>query len=175
MTWRLLGGDVVDIAEFWRLIEASKQQAGDDCDLQADLLRQKLEALSLEEMVAFNSIYDQQDRLAFRYDLKAAANIINGSGADDGFTDFRAWLIAQGEAVFHRALKDLDSLAELDFAPDKDYECEQFAYAALYAYETKAGVEMPVENLPPIEIQGERWEYEQQEEILPRLWAKFDS
>ena len=34
--------------------------------------------------------------------------------SDDGFIDFRAWLIAQGKEVYLSALKDPDTLADIE-------------------------------------------------------------
>jgi hypothetical protein len=56
------------------------------------------------------------DCLHRSYDARlwlAAVTLINGCG-DDTFTDFRDWLIAQGKARFEAALKDPDSLADLE-------------------------------------------------------------
>jgi hypothetical protein len=36
--------------------------------------------------------------------------LINGGMSDDGFTDFRYWLISRGRDVYERALADPDSL-----------------------------------------------------------------
>ncbi|EKC76209.1 hypothetical protein LEA_04821 [human gut metagenome] len=34
--------------------------------------------------------------------------------SDDGFIDFRAWLIAQGKEVYMNALRDPDTLADIE-------------------------------------------------------------
>ena len=50
--------------------------------------------------------------LAYQYGLWTAANVMERGGcSDDGFMDFRAWLVAQGKEVYLAALADPDSLA----------------------------------------------------------------
>ena len=48
------------------------------------------------------------------YGLWTAASLMCDGCSDDGFTDFRAWLIAQGKDAYMSALADPDSLAELE-------------------------------------------------------------
>ena len=57
--------------------------------------------------------------------------------SDDGFIDFRAWLIAQGREVYFAALADPDSLA--DVVPYGDCRFEQLSYVGDYAYEQLTG------------------------------------
>ncbi|MDE7244669.1 MAG: DUF4240 domain-containing protein, partial [Oscillospiraceae bacterium] len=52
--------------------------------------------------------------LADQYGLWSAATILCDGCSDDGFLDFRAWLIAQGKEVYLAALKDPDSLADIE-------------------------------------------------------------
>src|SRR5512139_441856 len=49
---------------------------------------------------------------SYRGDLWAAAYLINGGASDDGFDYFRGWLIAQGQAMFERAIADPDGLSD---------------------------------------------------------------
>ena len=67
-----------------------------------------------------------------------AAGIMKEYGcSDDGFIDFRAWLIAQGREVYFAALADPDSLA--DVVPYGDCCFEQLSYVGDYAYEQLTG------------------------------------
>jgi hypothetical protein len=50
-------------------------------------------------------------RSRHRYDLWAAAYLIEGWWSDDGFMDFREGLISPGRHWYERALADPDSLA----------------------------------------------------------------
>lgn len=76
--------------------------------------------------------------LANRYGLWDAASIIKEYGCgDDGFLDFRSWLVAQGKEVYLAALKDPDFLAEVEPYGDCRFEC--LAYVGDYAYERLTG------------------------------------
>ena len=57
--------------------------------------------------------------------------------SDDGFIDFRAWLIAQGRDTYLSALADPDSLAEV--IPYGDCCFETLSYVGDYAYEQLTG------------------------------------
>lgn len=126
----------MDEAWFWRIVEDSRT-ADEDETLQR--LQAALQALEPETLAGFQRCYDRLHHRADRGDLWAAALLLNGGFcSDDGFTDFRAWLIAQGRAVYERALEVPDSLAVLDLPCDEDgprARFESFGYAAAEAWE----------------------------------------
>jgi len=98
--------------------------------------------------------------------------VISGGCSDDGFEYFRCWLIAQGKAVFEAALKDPDSLSELDI--EDDPEEEELLYLAPEIYEEKTGEEMPSTGSPdPSEPTGDAWDEDSVEELFPKLAAKY--
>ena len=69
---------------------------------------------------------------------KSAAGVMKEYGcSDDGFIDFRAWLIAQGRDTYLSALADPDSLAEV--IPYGDCCFETLSYVGDYAYEQLTG------------------------------------
>lgn len=65
--------------------------------------------------------------LAYQYGLRTAASVMERYDcSDDGFIDFRAWLVDQGRNVYMTALKDPDSLAE---APNhKNCHCDSLPH-----------------------------------------------
>lgn len=63
----------------------------------------------------FHNIMHGYQDLAYQYGLWTAASLMcDGGCSDDGFIDFRAWLIAQGREVYLAALADPDSMALVD-------------------------------------------------------------
>ena len=165
----------MDRTAFWNLIERTRRKSGGEQDRQMDALREELEALAPAEIVDFQTHFDTLRVEAYDWDLWGAAFTIRGGCSDDGFIDFRSWLIAQGRAVYEAAMEDVQSLE--DFAnPDKD-DCtfEEFAYVAADVYEGKTGLdEIPSRAEPePEEPSGEPWEDEELPKRLPKLWAKF--
>src|SRR5262249_54204564 len=109
-----------------------------------------------------------------RWDLWAAAYILQGGCSDDGFIDFRCWLISMGREVYDGAHADVESLASVA-ADDPQYTSfEDFGRVAREVYEDRAGADMPAGTSPePAEPAGERWEEDGDElrRRWPRLWA----
>ena len=89
---------------FWQLIEAEKDSAGADVEARVHALRSVLSGLSGDELQAFQNHFDRQVSESYRWDLWAAAYIINGGCSDDGFIDFRYWLISEGREIFQNSL-----------------------------------------------------------------------
>ncbi len=111
--------------------------------------------------------------LAYRWDLWAAAYIIEGGCSDDGFTDFRAGLIGLGRDVYYAAVADPGSLVRQP-ARGVDFSQEGMLYAARAAYEAVTGAEIPDEGRAHPEVPvGERWDEATVEKEYPELAAKF--
>lgn len=116
-----------------------------------------------------------------------------GGCSDDGFDYFRGWLIAQGEEIFNKALKNPEFLAEYlseeyleedEFAP----QLEEMLSVASDAYTYQKTGELEYDDdistefwnelearghemkLPQIELD---WEEEDLEERYPNLWERF--
>lgn len=167
----------MDHKSFWRIIHDSKQESGGDTDAQVEWLQRTLETLPPEDIVAFDRIFTEYYFTSYRWDLWAAAYIINGGCSNDGFDYFRAGLIAQGEEVFTNALKDPETLADVikmeggELSLDSDWAAgvEEVLYVAMKAYEAKTRSEMPQHKIPFVEVQGEPWDEDQVEQVLPRL------
>ena len=86
----------LDAEQFWQLIDTARETAGG----WQGMLEPLVEALSrLEEpdIIRFKQINDEYQELAYKEKLWAAAYVLNNGCSDDGFIDFRAWLIAQGK------------------------------------------------------------------------------
>jgi len=163
----------MDEVQFWRLAEQARATGGIDCDEHHDTLLDRLKALPPEDIIVFDRIFGVLLRRAYRRDLKEAYGTMTGSGSDDGFTDFRSWLIGQGRAVYEKALANPDSLVEVDLLGDEDAKCEQLTYAALHAYEEKTGQEMPDHARMPITTLGQKLTDEELLRAMPKLCQKY--
>jgi hypothetical protein len=165
----------MDSTAFWNLIERTRRKSGGVQDLQMDALRQELEALAPASIVDFQSHFDTFRSQAYRWDLWAAAFIIRGGCSDDGFLDFRSWLIAQGREVYEAAVQDPQTLADIAKPDVDDCTFEEFAYVAADVYEGKTSRdEIPSEGeSEPDDPEGEPWEAEELPKRLPKLWKKF--
>lgn len=163
----------MDTQSFWRLIEEAKQQSGGDTETQVSLLKASLVELPAAEIIAFDRIYDEMRFRAYDWGLWGAAYVINGGCSDDGFEYFRGWLIAQGEETFENAVNEPDSLAGVLTGDEENLECEDILYVARSAYEDKTGTEMPLSDLPNLELRGVRWADDDLPARYPRLFRLF--
>lgn len=164
----------MDETEFWALIESSRAKAKKDPERQMEALQTKLEKLPAAEIVAFDRIFGTVHAAAYRWDLWAAAYIIEGGCSDDGFMDFRSGLIALGRDTYDAALADPESLARLSV--DTEFSLEEMAYVAASAYEAVTGQALPERGLlQPEEPAGERWDEATVGLKYPKLVKKFDS
>jgi hypothetical protein len=159
---------------FWEIIEKSKAKGKGDYELQQEMLFNELTKLDPKEVLAFESRFNDYDTKAYTWDLWAAAYIMDGGCSDDGFMDFRGWLIAQGKEVFMNALKDPETLIAIDHDMDED-DWEGIAYVAMDAYEQMTGQEMPIseDETEGEDVAGTEWEEEDLPAKFPKLWAKW--
>lgn len=125
------------INNFWDVIERGSYK-GESAGETADRLIGALASMDEESVIQWGLIFDRYQKLAYKGKLWGAANIMdNGFCSDDGYTDFRAWLISQGREVYHAALQDPDSLAVLPVQEDVCFESVN--YVAMDAYERITG------------------------------------
>ena len=123
---------------FWDLIHEAKNVCGQDMDAMLAYLKDRLVSMGPTQAQNFHDIIHAYEDLADKFGLWDAAGIMKEYGcSDDGFIDFRAWLIAQGREVYFAALADPDSLA--DVVPYGDCCFEQLSYVGDYAYEQLTG------------------------------------
>lgn len=164
--------------EFWSIIAASRVASDGTFGGRVESLDSHLSALSPEQIAAFQRIFDRCMNRAYTWDLWGAAYVIGGGCSNDGFTDFRSWLISMGRATYERALADPESLADLAFGLDAEEDAffEEFAYVASRVYEDRTGESMPyVERTARSDPAGKRWAEDGHDLLsrFPRLWAKY--
>jgi Protein of unknown function (DUF4240) len=163
----------VDESAFWRLVAEARAEMTPALSNQPEILQKKLEALPPSAIVEFDRIFTRLLHDAYRWDLWAAAYIIEGGCSDDGFTDFRAGLIGLGRDVYYAALTDPSTLVR---QPTRgvDFSHEEMLYAAKQGYEVVTGEEMPEHDIAhPRDPVGERWTEATLAAKYPELAAKF--
>lgn len=137
---------VIDKNTFWELMAQAKAQCGQDLETEADWLRDRLMPLPPEQALRFDYMVHQYMKLSDKYGLWSAATVLAHGCTDDGFIDFRCWLMAQGREVFLTALKDPDSLA--DVQPYGDCCFESLCYVGDHVHERKTGFRTYQAQLP---------------------------
>lgn len=123
---------------FWQLIREMKMECGQDMDASVEWMKQHLLQMPPEQSLRFHTLVHGYEDAANQYGLWSVASLIKEYGcSDDGFIDFRAWLIAQGKEIYMAALADPDSLSEVPRYGDCTFEI--FSYVGDYAYEEQTG------------------------------------
>jgi hypothetical protein len=178
---------MMDETRFWEVVDSSRRRAGqkkrrpqeDFLSVHEHTLAEALRRLSPEEIVAFDERFWDYHRLAYRWDLWAAAYWLCGGCGDDGFIDFRSCLISLGKDRFFRVLEDPDALADIEGRPDVPYlQAEGFQYVASKVYRELTGKDMPQGRggRGRFEPEGKRIDHDDEDEMrrrFPRLVAKY--
>lgn len=128
----------MDTKQFWTIIDNARNKAGDWEEMIKPLV-DALAACDAEDILKWQQVFSEYQRLSYKQKLWAAAYVINGGCSDDGFDYFRGWLTAQGKEVFMAALSDPDSLADVDSC-EEDVEFEDMLSVASEAYFKKMGI-----------------------------------
>lgn len=167
----------MDIDQYWQIIAESRADAdADDPDgnmnKQIERLTNLLTVLPPKEVMDFDRHFEKCMYDAYRWDLWGAAYIIEGGCSDDGFMDFRSWLISMGRGVYEKALADTESLVDAATDPTVEacaFEEYQYIAAGVYGDEMDHGLEHPAEPA------GEPWEEDGDDlrRRFPKLWRKF--
>ena len=127
----------MDKDTFWELIDQAKKKCGQDMDASVQYLIARLTEMGPDEALSFDYVFHGYRDLAYKYGLWSAASVMCGGCSDDGFIDFRGWLIAQGKDTYMAALKDPDSLADVPAYGNCCFEA--LNYVGDYAYEKLTG------------------------------------
>lgn len=169
-------GNTMNEKEFWNIIESAGSPDNDDADDQCEAISEALSVNSKEDIIAFHNIYEVILNRAYTWDLMEACYIITHYLSDDGFEDFRNWIILNGQERFENSLKTPDYLASFIKVDDPVeeiigeallYVCEE-AYSGEvqeleehYVYPTQIDIE---DNWPPKSILQKKY---------PNLFAKY--
>lgn len=164
----------MDLEQFWQLQEQTKVESDNNGERQAELLVAALVALGRRDIVDYRNLHRELHDAAYLGDLWTAASTIDCGCGNDGFMDFRSWLIGQGKQIYERALANPDSLA--DAVPLGAYtQVEPLLYVAYKAYRLLTGNDLDVDRIgEPPDLVGQPTENEEEQaRIVPKLYAKF--
>lgn len=130
----------MDKETFWNVIgEAGRcMEGGWRAVLEA--AERKLMEFPAADIARWEEIRWVYMKLAYRNDLWVACAVARVHCTDDGFTDFRSWLIFQGRDVYMQVVRNPDSLAEVEI-PGEGVDFEEYGYVAARAYAHKKAVE----------------------------------
>lgn len=177
---------MLDLDEFWKIVEHSVRQSAGDVELQESILISELRKLSPEKVIGFRLRTDKLLHDTYSSEMWCAAYIMNGGCSDDGFEYFRLWVISRGREVFERAEAIPDSLvSEADSNSEGYYEFEGFWYVALKAFEQITGKQLydyidydnfkfGEGNYPQFEFTWTEEDPETRRRICPKLFERFE-
>lgn len=156
---------------FWDLV-GQHVVVGPSFEVDVARLRAALEALPAGEIASFDEILARLLRRSHTWELRGAAHVIKGADADEGFERFCAWLVAQGKAVFEKALEEPDSLVEYSAG---DMECLDMLVVAYDTYHAITGQHVSTLVYDRYFL-GKEWDLEDAAEMkrrYPRLHARY--
>ena len=166
-------------AEFWQFVGVERSAAKDDDHFDA-LIENKLRVFSNDELIAFQDTYGDIAHTAFTWRVWGAAYLMNSGCSDDGFSDFRAWLISQGQDFFERTLNEPDSLVGFDetqLLERGTYSNLGFIAETLYAQRTgECYMPAPLDEAGKKIDMGQGWDFDNRSEMekrYPRLFKKY--
>lgn len=135
-----------------------------------------------EEIVAWARHLDKVMVASGKQDLWAAAYLINGGCSDEGFDNFRGWLIAHGRETVARSVGSPDSLAEMPAVraaaeTGAVFEAGEVLTIAEEAHRQATGSGLPTGEVPVTRPDAaDLWDFDDEEEMqrrLPQLSALF--
>ena len=120
-------------AIFWNLIEQSRAESKTRPKQIFQILEEKVARLSRDQILRFDLILHEFLRVWYRANILAAATIINVSCELDELNEFETFIIMQGKEIWEQALKNPDSLADLEIEDEAKcvelFEVPEKAYA----------------------------------------------
>ncbi|MFD0522973.1 DUF4240 domain-containing protein [Paractinoplanes durhamensis] len=108
------GLETVDEDAFWQIVGDAREQASDDPDAMAEVLEERFADAGDDELRGFQRQLVAASRRLYTWRHAAAADMVCGSVGDDGFTDWRSWVITLGRETFERIAADPDNLADVE-------------------------------------------------------------
>ena len=124
--------------DFWEIIHKARDESQGICEPMAKQIHERLSECSAEDVRYFHNTLKLYENVADKKMLWNAAAVMQNGCSDDGFTDFKRWVISRGKDVYMAALKNPDSLADVSLF--EKYPCfEELGYIASDVYEEKTG------------------------------------
>ena len=122
---------------FWNVIDSVNAEGPySEQESQRCRLTAALEKHTMEEILDWQLILEEYMQSACRQDILAAATARGIPCLGDGFSQFRAWLIAGGEEVYRNILREPDCLAGIP-GDGEEFQFKGLALAAYHAYEVQ--------------------------------------
>ena len=166
---------------YWAIVDSSLKTAQNQPG-QEQFLLSALQKMTPGQIAGFHLTTAQLLNETYTAEMWCAGHIMNTRYSDDGFEDFRCWVISRGKEVYYKAKTDPDSLVNEYAEGREEYAFENFGYVAIEAFEETTGEELldALEDsggfevaFTPIEFNWKPDDPESMIKICPRLYEKF--
>ncbi|GAA0577996.1 hypothetical protein GCM10010172_73520 [Paractinoplanes ferrugineus] len=138
---------------FWQIVEDARERGDGDPDAMAQIVEERFADAGDDVLRGFQRQLVAASTRLYTWRHGAAADMACGSLGDDGFTDWRSWVITLGRPTFELIAADPDNLADVE---DLTAGCagagELFGAAASGIYFARHGYED--ETFPILEPGG---------------------
>jgi len=165
-------GQLMNEADFWKLIDKSRSAANNNYQTQIGSLKTILLTLNADEIQKFDNTFTALLASSYDWKLWGASYVINGGCSDDCFDYFRQYLIGHGKDKFYQTLKDPESCVTWIKSEEED-NWEGLQYSAMDAYKQKTGRDIPKTYQPKFELKGKPFDEETVFKQYPKLAKKF--
>lgn len=156
---------------FWDLIEQAKDKSSSPLGRSSQLTN-LLEGFSASAIKIFASMFEEKLVESFTWELWAIAYITLGGCSDDGYKDFRAWLISEGKDVYRSTKANPEALIDLT---DRPMQLQGMLNAADDAYYSRTNKPLVLKKRQlKAEPAGIPWTDEELPSRYPRTCRKFD-
>ena len=161
----------IDESVFWELIDTNRTKSANKFEF-LDNLKLQLEQFKPNEIRRFDKFVHLKMNELESWDIWALAFIVKSGCGDDGFEDFKAWVVSKGETTFN-SIKNLDH-NKLKDCFDEDPGLEEFMYLVDSVYESKTGESMKPNKVKRQSLQGNQWDENNLKMNYPILCQIFD-
>ncbi len=161
---------------FWKIIETANDKSRNDYEQQYEELANELRKLAPDDIILFANRFRFFRGQANTWELWGAIYIIHGGCGDDGFNDFREWVIGQGKDFYYATIKDPETLADLDTEfIETTSEFEGLEYIPSTVFKEMTGKEMPYPFQENHNTVGKEWDEEGDDlkNMFPKIYAKY--
>jgi hypothetical protein len=161
----------MDERKFWNIIKSAREKADAwNMRLLGGALVEILIDQPKSEILEYDHIFDTLMDKAYQAVLWDAADIIVCGCSDDGFIDFRAWLITQGQRIYEDALENPDSLSAVIPAQMRYATLNGLLAAVAWdAYKHKTQQQIPNRRYKMPKLKGQRMEWDERKSSFPLL------
>ena len=177
--------EMLNEEQYWTMIDHSLKMTQDQ-DQQAQFLISEIKKLSPHEMIGFTLRTHHLLNEMYNSEMWCAGYIMNKGCSDDGFENFRCWIISRGKEMYYQTKANPDYLVNEVVEDREEYEFELFGFVADEAFEEITGEYLLdfVDNgensgeaeavFTPIVFNWKSNDPESMRKICPKLFDQFE-